>query len=1572
MSNLLTQPARAGAAWRKLAAATFGAVAALGLGAPAHADIYDAGGATTDLNVAAGTLTINTSGATPSMTGAATASGVVDGGVAKFSFRNVNVTGGTVSVTGSRPLSIAAEGDMNWSVNIVVTPGTLGGAASAALPAQPAGPLGGLGGTGGFSGAGGAGGNGGNANGGNAPGGSNGVAGSVGNAGNNGAVGNAGVAGNSGVAGFGDAGATLGTGGTAPAGGASAGTAGVTGGSAGTAGALGGGGACRGDNQGGSVTAGTNGGTGGNGGVGQDGNVGGTGASGNVGGNSGYSATAQGYVNSLSLAAGSSGGTGSTGATGGSGGGGAGGGGAGGGGGGGGGGSHEDRDGFLDQRYNRCSGGGGGGGGARTGAAASAGNNGGGGNAANQNLSYPGWPAVGGGGGGSNPGFVVSGGTGQRGGQGGQGGAAGAGASGGGAVVLAAKGVLSFSGTVNVSAGTPGTGAAGGAGAAGTGSNAGLSGAFTQASGGGGVTRNSATSRAGGTGGSPGNGGNGGAGGLGGQGGTGGNGGRGVPGMVKLQGSVVLAAGTVTSSEGASAADQHRGQATVISNMTSAPLPTVNAAETRTGATDNDAVLTGPTTLDADTTHPKIGQLTSLSAATQGILLAGSAFWNEADMQAEQIGADPLEIVTLESGTSGGAFAGYDQIFVLNNFGSTINNVYVKVGTGNWVNIGNLAPTDIFTTTVVSGETAQVTAAPIITLTGTTPINVDCPDPYTDDGATALGYDGFGWNIDLTNDITTTGLPVVTNVGGTTIITYNVVDANNIPAVQVTRTVNVVDVLAPIITLVGADDTHECGTAYVDLGYSANDACQGDVTGLVVVGGAPTPASQPGLFVVTYDVTDAALNVATQVTRNVTVVDTTIPVITLGGAPTVTHECSTVYTDAGATAADSCDGDLTAQIVVGGDTVDNTTQPGTYTITYDVVDQENNAAVQVTRTVNVVDTTVPVITLNGNANEFHVCNTVYSDAGATVADTCDSGVTVVVGGDVVDNTTEAGVYTITYDATDAEGNDAVQVTRTVTVTDAIAPVLTLNGADPLTHECGTAFTDPGVTVTEACDQGLTATAGGDVITASTSVGSYTITYDATDASGNPATQVSRTVNVVDTVAPVITLVGAAVVNIGPLQQYVEPGANALDACEGSLSVTIGGDTVVTADDNSPDEFDTWVITYDVTDAEGNPATQVTRTVTRFPNNPPVITLNGSANVTIECSIGSYTELGATVTDVEEGTAPLVIGGDVVDVNTVGIYVVTYDATDTGPNPIPPSSATQVTRTVEVVDTTIPVITLLGNSPQFHLINTVYTDAGATASDVCEGSLTGSIVVGGDVVDVNTQGTYVITYDVQDASGNQAAQVTRTVNVAPDTTAPVITLIGGASVNVDCGDGYTELGANALDNIDGDISANVVVAGDTIAANTPPGTYTITYNVSDAAGNAATEVTRTVTVTDNCPLTVTVNNGANREVLDGDPVTFDTTVSGAIGSTDLQWFFDDGSKAVVALSGETNEDLTIAAVTAAEVGAYYLEATDDVTTIQGPLITLSIGDGLPVGGLLGICALSAAMALGGAASLRRRK
>ena len=325
----------------------------------------------------------------------------------------------------------------------------------------------------------------------------------------------------------------------------------------------------------------------------------------------------------------------------------------------------------------------------------------------------------------------------------------------------------------------------------------------------------------------------------------------------------------------------------------------------------------------------------------------------------------------------------------------------------------------------------------------------------------------------------------------------------------------------------------------------------------------------------------------------------------------------------------------------------------------------------------------------------------------------------------------------------------------------------------------------------------------------------------------------------DTTAPTITLVGASTINLTVGDTYTEQGATATDNIDGNISanIIIGGDSVNT---NTPA---TYMVTYNVSDAAGNVATEVTRTVIVAPDTTaPVITLVGASTVNLNVG-GTYTEQGATALDNVDGnlTSNIAIGGDTVDTINAGTYLVTYNVSDAAGN-----AAIAVVRTIIVeVDATAPVITLNGSLSINLNVGDTYNEIGATATDNIDGDISANILIGGDTVNTNTPATYIVTYNVSDTAGNSAAQVIRTIIVNPDTTAPVISLIGASTIDITVSGTYNEQGATANDNIDGNISANIIISG-VVNTNTV-GTYFVTYNVSDAAGNAAAQVIRTVNV-----------------------------------------------------------------------------------------------------------------------------
>jgi hypothetical protein len=582
--------------------------------------------------------------------------------------------------------------------------------------------------------------------------------------------------------------------------------------------------------------------------------------------------------------------------------------------------------------------------------------------------------------------------------------------------------------------------------------------------------------------------------------------------------------------------------------------------------------------------------------------------------------------------------------------------------------------------------------------------------------------------------------------------------------------------------------------------------------------------------------------------------DTTPPVITLNGDSVVNVTQGGTYTELGATAIDNVDGDISSNIVIGGDTV-NTSLLGTYVVTYNVSDTAGNDAVEVTRTVTVIE---PSNGCSGGVSTFPYSESFENTLGDwTQSSDDDIDWTINANGTPSSNTGPTSAADGTFYVY-VEASSPNYPSRRAILN---SPCFDLNGVASASfnfqyHMFGAA--DMGTIDLEISnDEGTTWTS---IWSQSGNQGnqwnSQSVSLDAYVGSGVQLRfnrfvgstwqadiaidDVSLTTSGPDVTPPVITLNGPSTLDLNVGDTYTEQGATATDNVDGDLtsSIVIGGDVVNTS------IAGIYVVTYNVSDAAGNAATEVTRTVTVIADTtPPVITLIGASTINLELG-DSYTDQGATATDNVDGnlTSSIIIGGDNVNTSIVGSYVVTYNVSDAAGN-----AAAEVIRTVNVnPDTTAPIITLIGANPVNLNVGETYNELGATATDNLDGDISANIIITGSV-NTAVAGTYFVNYNVSDSSGNTATQVTRTVNVLADTTPPVIVLIGSATINLNVGDSYTELGATATDNLDGDITANIVIGG---SVNTGlAGTYQVTYNVSDAAGNAATQVIRTINVTE---------------------------------------------------------------------------------------------------------------------------
>lgn len=328
------------------------------------------------------------------------------------------------------------------------------------------------------------------------------------------------------------------------------------------------------------------------------------------------------------------------------------------------------------------------------------------------------------------------------------------------------------------------------------------------------------------------------------------------------------------------------------------------------------------------------------------------------------------------------------------------------------------------------------------------------------------------------------------------------------------------------------------------------------------------------------------------------------PVITMNGADSVYIEVNTSYNDAGATAFDNREGNITGRIVTVNQV--DSSQTGVYVVTYNVKDGSGIAAQPRVRFVFVLaDLTAPTLTVVGNATQTHEVNTPYSDSGATAIDN-PSAVNIdnlIIADNQVDET-QLGTYEVNYTVTDAYGNTST-AKRIVNVVDRTSPVINAVGGNPMTVQVNSNFADPTTVSDNYWTNVKLNVVSGQV---NTSVfGQYKVTYSAVDGSGNAATQLTRVYNVTDLVPPVLTSRSGSefmTVAVNDLS-FTEPAVTGSDNYFPTVNITRTGNFDIT-------ELGDYTITYTGTDGAGN--TSVYTRIIRVVDNSSPIVISTPANL----------------------------------------------------------------------------------------------------------------------------------------------------------------------------------------------------------------------------------------------------------------------------------------------------------------------------------------------------------------------
>lgn len=396
--------------------------------------------------------------------------------------------------------------------------------------------------------------------------------------------------------------------------------------------------------------------------------------------------------------------------------------------------------------------------------------------------------------------------------------------------------------------------------------------------------------------------------------------------------------------------------------------------------------------------------------------------------------------------------------------------------------------------------------------------------------------------------------------------------------------------------------------------------------------------------------------------------DVVKPVITMLGSDTVSIEVNSTYTDAGATATDNLEGDITGKIVV--TTQLDPTKVGFYTYCYDATDNYGNKADTKCRVVNVkVDLTPPSITLLGKVIDTILVHGTYTDLGATAFDNYSGNITNFIVKNSNLNVDSVGVFTIVYSVADYFGYTATK-TRTIVVIDNVNPVITNNGTGTsVLHSVhiplNSTTINKLVTVSDNYYKNIvpTITAGSvnvDVI------GDYPVTFGAVDGSGNVAAGVSLTIMVRDTTRPDLNLNGPSSETIEVFSNYTEPTVTVSDNYDAQSKLVINRN----AGGFNKNVVGNYNIVYTCTDSSGNVATS-TRMVNVVDTQAPVITVKISD--LINWPLGKpWVDPGVQIVDnfyseqLLQDTPYLKTTGTV-DVYMAGFYTLKYKVTDPSGN-----------------------------------------------------------------------------------------------------------------------------------------------------------------------------------------------------------------------------------------------------------------------------------------------------------------
>lgn len=366
--------------------------------------------------------------------------------------------------------------------------------------------------------------------------------------------------------------------------------------------------------------------------------------------------------------------------------------------------------------------------------------------------------------------------------------------------------------------------------------------------------------------------------------------------------------------------------------------------------------------------------------------------------------------------------------------------------------------------------------------------------------------------------------------------------------------------------------------------------------------------------------------------------------------------------------------------------------------------------------------------------------------------------------------TTAGIYEVKFFVVDSDDKTTL-FTINVEIVDDRVYTFSILGSIEINHEVNNDFTDPGVLALDLDGNEAIYNVEGSVN--SELVGSYTLTYSM-DGVDIP---IVRKVNVVDTIAPIISLdtISLLLGNYSD-QSWLDYIDNVTDNYSESINIEVIESTI------NYNETGIYTVTVKATDEAGNESTATFSVLL----SDIVLLISGDSIIDLEVHT-DYTDLGAVALDSNLTQYDLIITYDL-DVDVLGSYTIKYTVVG--------FESISLSRVINVVDTIAPILVVSDKSIlkddsdlDWTTMYDILTDNYDSFVDIIEVE---------DNVIYGTPGEYTVVLKATDSSDNET---TVTFNVIiPDTMITILSELPDEEITITFWHIYGSSKAALLDDL----------------------------------------------------------------------------------------------------------------------------------------------------------------------------